>query len=156
MAEAQRTWTELGLAVMAEINSDPSEDGRPMTAKLMEQAIERMSWEEPPKRLPMSPGLAIQHLIRSMDLPGVDRISYRNYDFAPYGLYGIQANYTDGRVRLYVLDRGHDLVVLASDLWPAGPIGADAAVPDPGDKGASRQRSRPTAGDLPSRRVFPA
>ena len=132
MAEAQRTWTELGLAVMAEIDSDPSEDGRPMTVKLVEQAIERMSWEEPPERLPMSPGLAIQHLIRSMDLPGVDRISYRNWDLAPYGLYGIQANYTDGRVRLYVLDRGHDLVVLASDLWPAGPVGADTAVPDPG------------------------
>jgi len=43
-------------------------------------------------------------------------------------LHGIQANYSDGRVRLYILDRGHDLVVLASDLWPAGPVDADAAV----------------------------
>jgi hypothetical protein len=131
VAEAQRTWTKLGLAVMAEINSDASEDGRPMTAKIVEQAIENMRWEEPPNQLPMSSGLAIQQLIRSLDLPRVDRISYRNWDLAPYGLYGIQANYFDGRVRLYILDRGHELVVLASDLWPAGPASAEAAAADP-------------------------
>jgi hypothetical protein len=129
MTDAQRTWTKLGRAVMAEINCDASEDGRPMTVEVVERAIEHMAWEEPPERLPMSPGLAIQQLIRELELPGVDRISYRNQgDLAPYGLYGIQANYADGRVRLYILDRGHDLVVLASDLWPARPVDADAAV----------------------------
>jgi hypothetical protein len=115
---------------MAEIDRDPSEDGRPMTIKLVEKVIERMPWEEPPDRLPMSPGLAIQQLVRSLELPRVDRISYRNWDLAPYGLYGIQANYCDGRVRVYVLDRGHELVVLAIDLWPVGAVGPEAAAPD--------------------------
>ena len=129
MTDAQRTWTKLGRAVMAESNRDASEDGRPMTVKAVERAIEHMAWEQPPNRLPMSTGLAIQQLIRELELPGVDCISYRNQgDLGPYGLYGIQANYSDGRVRLYILDRGHDLVVLASDLWPASPVDADAAV----------------------------
>ncbi len=78
MTDAQRTWAKLGRAVMAEINCDASEDGRPTTVKVVERAIEHMAWEEPPNRLPMSPGLAIQQLIRQLELPGVDRISYRN------------------------------------------------------------------------------
>lgn len=66
----------------------------------------------------MSPGLAIQEVIRQLELPRVDFISWRTVDLAPYGLYGIQANYRDGRARYYVLDRGHDLTVLAVDFWP--------------------------------------
>ncbi len=125
MTGAQRTWTEQGLAVMAEIHRDRSEDGRPMTVALVQDAIERMTWQEPPDRLPMSPGLAIQAIICRLELPRVDLISYRNWDLAPYGLYGIQANYRDGRVRFYVLDRGHELVVLATDLWDAESVGVE-------------------------------
>jgi len=124
-------WTKLGLAVMAEIDRDPSEDGRLMTVKVVEKAIERMRWEEPPNRLPLSPGLTIQQLIRSLELPRVDRISYRNWDLAPYGLYGIQANYSDGRIRMYILDRGHELAVVATDLWPAATVGVRDGVSSP-------------------------
>jgi hypothetical protein len=102
-----------------------------MTVKVVEEAIERMRWQEPPDRLPLSPGLAIQQLIRSLELPCVDRISYRNCDLAPYGLYGIQANYSDGRVRVYVLDRGHQLAVLATDLWPATTVDVQGGVSGP-------------------------
>lgn len=130
MDTTSRTWTDAGRALLQRINTDPSEDGRPMTVDLVAQVIEQMPWQEPPERLPMSPGLAIQTLIGELRLPRVDLISYRNWDLAPYGLYGIQANYTDGRARYYVLDRGHDLTVLAIDFWRVqGPITADGRRP---------------------------
>jgi hypothetical protein len=130
MDATYRTWTDPGRALLQRINTDPSEDGRPMTVDLVARVIEQMPWQEPPERLPMSPGLAIQALIGQLRLPRVDLISYRNWDLAPYGLYGIQANYTDGRARFYVLDRGHDLTLLAIDFWRAqGPTTADGRRP---------------------------
>lgn len=117
MDATYRTWSKQGRRVMREINTDTSEDGRAMTAELVANVIKQTPWEPPPERLPMSPGLAIQEVIGWLELPRIDLISYRNWDLAPYGLYGIQANYTDGRARYDVLDRGHDLVVLATDFW---------------------------------------
>lgn len=52
MDAAQRTWTPQGRAVIQAINTDPSEDGQPMTTELVAASIEGMSWQEPPDTCP--------------------------------------------------------------------------------------------------------
>jgi hypothetical protein len=118
---AYRTWTERGRGVLRQVNADLSRDGQLLTQELVAQAITRLRWQPWPATLPPRPGQAIRQVIRELVLPRVDLISYRSRDLAPHALYGIQANFTDGRARYHVLGSGQDLTVLAVDFWPIPP-----------------------------------
>lgn len=104
-----RTWTQTG----AELRSTPQAQAR------IERAIERLDWSvRPGDEVGMMPGLAISKLIREFRIPKVSACAISS-DLAPYGLYGIEGNYKNGRARIYVVDRGADLLPVASDHWPA-------------------------------------
>ena len=93
-------------------------EAQPSTLDLadVERAIEKLSWESASGEKPMSPALGISAVIGEFGLRGVSRIAIGN-ELAPYGLYGIEF-FRQGRKRLYVLDRGHDLVPLGIEDYP--------------------------------------
>jgi len=65
------------------------------------------------------PGLGIKGVIKEFKLPGVDKIAI-SHNLAPYGFYGIQANYKKGdvkRIRLYVLDFGDHITPVFVDEY---------------------------------------
>lgn len=100
---------------------------------IMVAIIDTLEWVElPPKgqkiRLGFMQGEAIKTAITEFRLPrvdmiaenglyvGVDRLDSR--ESVSYALYGIQCHYTNGKSRIYLLDRGSDVVPVASDIWP--------------------------------------
>lgn len=114
-----RTWTEVGKAAPERL-----EGGCRLTPATVAAAIEAMTWQPVPTgtealELPMVPALAVERLVSELRLPKVTAISVDSADLAPFGLYGIEANYSNGRARLYVLDLGSVLTPLASDFWAA-------------------------------------
>jgi len=75
---------------------------------------------------PACPALAINEVIRELGIPKVSAVATDGYlplpepdgvGVAHYAVYGIEGNYTNGRVRLYVLDAGSVMTPLAADLW---------------------------------------
>ncbi len=63
--------------------------------KKLIKIISRMEWDFDyiGKDLPMGPALCSQETIKQLKLPKVSAISYSCHELAPYGLYGIEANY---------------------------------------------------------------
>lgn len=112
----KRTWTQTG----AEYTSGDDRER-------VERAIEALQWEPVAGSKPMMPALGISEAIKQLRLPKVTQIAisgasldYPDGDdgIAYYALYGIECNYADGRCRVYLLDEGSKLTVLASDFWP--------------------------------------
>jgi hypothetical protein len=114
----RRTWTEAGRRVLRQVNADPGQDGRPITCELLARVIDDMPWQPRPAPSTVRPGQAIRQVVRDLVLPRVDLVSYRSQALTPHGWYGIQANFSDGRARYYVLDHDHQLTVVAEDFWP--------------------------------------
>ena len=101
----ERTWTNVGGKWVA--------DGdRPRVLRY----IERMTWEGVEGNKPMMPALGIKAAIKELRIPRVDLIAI-SADMAPYGLYGIQAHYTNGRVRVYLVDSGCGVTPIMSERW---------------------------------------
>lgn len=129
----QRTWTSIGAQYT-------TKKRRPDVLR----AIASLEWQDigggEPMDVPASPGLAINACIRELRMPSVDQVAWhgsastvdwRDRDKAEgehYSIYGIQANYTNGRARLYVIDIGTATIPLASDFWPAPAKEKTAAV----------------------------
>jgi hypothetical protein len=66
---------------------------------------------------PACPGLAITTLIREFRIPKVSAVAWRGQlVHGRYSLYGIEGNYKNGRVRIYVVDSGAELSPVASHL----------------------------------------
>ena len=102
-----RTWTETGT----------EHTGTPEARRQVERAIERLQWSvRPGNDIPMIASEALNLLIREFEIPNVSVCAISN-ELAPYGFYGIEGHYTNGRVRLYVVDTGARLVPVANDLW---------------------------------------
>lgn len=120
----QRTWTSIGATYT-------TPERRPDVLR----AIASLEWQDirggEPMDAPASPGLAINACIRELRLPRVDQVAWhgsasavewRDRDKAEgehYAIYGVQAIYTNGRARVYVIDIGTATIPLASDFWPA-------------------------------------
>lgn len=95
----------------------------------IELMIERLKWQEHPlpDKLPMSPGLAIKKIISEFTVPKVSAVALSDDDLiipdgddgerAYLAMYGIEGNYRNGRVRLYVIDFGSHLNVAAADVY---------------------------------------
>lgn len=96
----------------------------------VEAAIDGLEWQDVPVNGKLTvgfmPGEAINTCIREFAMPKVSKIAIDAFErpaaspeedgFYP-GFYGIEANYANGRVRVYVLDTGCGITPLASDFW---------------------------------------
>src|SRR3982750_4193784 len=119
----ERTWTEVGEKALSADALEARMDGerwKPITRERIEKAIEKMRWESTEGDKPMMPALGIKECIKQLGIPKVSQIAISN-DLAndvgnSYGLYGIEGHYKNGRVRVYVVDRGSDLIPVATDF----------------------------------------
>lgn len=118
MLVVERNWTITGEKVFADQEVKLEGGGR-LTLDVVEQAIDELEWwfAIHATTLPAVPGLAIKAVISELRLPKVSAIAISDA-LAPYGFYGIEANYSNGRALVYVFDRGSELIPLRSDFWP--------------------------------------
>lgn len=113
----ERSWTTTGTPLVKRLGQ-----------KEVEDEIEAFDWQpvEAGMEIAFSPGHAIKTAIQEFGLPKVSAIALSGFSreggseedgFYP-GFYGIEANYVNGRARVYLLDTGVELIPLASDHWP--------------------------------------
>lgn len=123
--EMRRTWTETGAEYVERLGQ-----------RSVEHEIEAMEWTIKPEggstTVAAMPGMAINALIQELQLPKVTGFAISGFErpggpetdgFYP-GFYGIEANYRNGRARIYVLDVGSTLIPLVSDFFPAEQVAA--------------------------------
>lgn len=79
--------------------------------------FERLNWQALPCDMAAMPGLAIKTVIKELRIPKVSHVA-ASHELAPYGLMGIKAHYKNGDATIYLVDEGHQTVVLASDFSP--------------------------------------
>jgi hypothetical protein len=108
----QRTWTKTGASIV-----------RDFTLARVAALLDQMNGtlEPIPDSMPMMPGLGIQQLIRELRIPKVDRVTFDGMLDRPgeyYAVYGIEGHYTNGRAVVWAVDRGSDIVPIASDFYP--------------------------------------
>lgn len=103
----ERTWTKTGAE-----HTDGKHDA-------LADAFDALEWQALPIECAMMPGEGIKHAIRSFRIPKVSHVAI-SHELAPYGLYGIRGHYPNGSAQIYILDRGSDIVTLASDFEPKG------------------------------------
>lgn len=115
----QRTWTTVGAEL--ELERDDDIPGGPRRFKPSQERYARLfdglKWEPAAGSKPMLPGLAIKEAIRELGIPKVSRIAI-SHELAPYGLYGIEGNYKNGRALVYLVDTGGKVTPIASDFYP--------------------------------------
>jgi hypothetical protein len=71
------------------------------------------NWMEIPVKLAMSPAIAIDETIKHFDIRKVSHVAIIN-DCAPFGLYGIKAEFKQGIVDIFVMDIGNTVVSIAA------------------------------------------
>jgi len=107
----KRTWQPVGHQY----------NGTPAKRAHLSKIFKRLSWRAPKGSFSLSDGMALEHAIDDLSIPNVSKVSVgstledRN---GTYGILGIKGKYSNGRVVVYLLDRGTDLVVLATDFFP--------------------------------------
>lgn len=82
---------------------------------------------------PAVPALGIRKVCEECNVPRPTFIAWDGCLSGPdYGLgvYGIQANYKNGTVRLHVLDEGSQLAVVFCDVYPLGWVDAGRVTRD--------------------------
>ena len=116
---SQQSWTNIG----SSWTTDPHHH------RAIEGAIAELDWIEVTGRtvsLPLMPGEAIKRAIHELRLPNVSRVAYgvvtlrpgsQEDGFGDVSLLGIEANYSNGRARVYLLDHGSDLTPIMSELF---------------------------------------
>lgn len=89
----------------------------------IEREIRGLRWGNEPQT-GMLPGLGINAAIRELKLPKVTAYATNGSftvpdppETATYGVYGIEANYRDCRIRLYLADTGTEIVPLFVDVF---------------------------------------
>ena len=130
----KRVWTETGENFIRSAYADPQAQPRhgdydqDATRAHIAREIDGLTWREPSGSFPLTPGMALQKLVEDFRIPNVSAVAINGGvpmpdgpERAYYSLYGIEANYTNGRIRMYVLDAGTILV----------PVAIDEDVPEP-------------------------
>ena len=86
----------------------------------IQDIIDRMDWDYDfrGKSVAMTAGLAINEIIKEMKMPRVTAVSYNSHEMAPFGIYGIEANYKNARIRLIVVDEGSCCNPICTLVWP--------------------------------------
>ena len=106
-ATMRRDWKNVGLEYC------PVED-----RSTMEAEIEHLEWHSlSQKDVPFSQGEAIKAVIQEFRLPKVSQVAWNGVIGDRYALLGIECNYENGRVRLYVLDHGCGVCPICVDFW---------------------------------------
>ena len=77
--------------------------------------FERLEWHEIPYTMGMGPGLGIKEAIKQLRIPKVSHVA-DSHELAPYGLMGVIGHYKNGEARIYLIDIGTEVIVLASDF----------------------------------------
>ena len=76
--------------------------------------ISRLTWHKMADmkgvKVPMMPGEGIKAAIKEFGIPKVSAISYDCHELAPYGFYGIEGNYKNALVRVFIVDEGSSMV----------------------------------------------
>jgi hypothetical protein len=82
----------------------------------LQAVIDQLAWTETQnsKDVPFSQGYAINAAIKSFQIPKVSAFAYDGV-LGNFSVLGIEGNYANGRVRLYFLDRGSDVIAVATD-----------------------------------------
>lgn len=124
---AERTWTTVGDEHVGILRL---EDGELLTREMVEAAIVDLDWIdcEPEVSMPAMPAFTIREAIEQLRIPGVTKVAWccratadpefdERYPLAPYGFYGIEGHYTNGRACIYVLDLGGEATPLCSELF---------------------------------------
>lgn len=119
MSTMTRTWT-----VIAEVYNASEEQRQQISA-----IIDALEWRDWRKTMPFAQGYAIQNAVRELRIPQVSQIAWNgtlsftysdNDEGGCYGIYGVEGHYKNGRARVYLLDRGADVMPLATDFWANG------------------------------------
>lgn len=102
----KRTWTEIG--------KEETEGHQDRIGKILDS----LDWEPliTGKQYPMMPAHGVMESIKQLRIPKVSHIAIGCHEMAPFGLYGIRGHYKNGMAEIFLLDRGHDILVIASDL----------------------------------------
>lgn len=110
---AARTWTTVG-----------RKHTRTKTQRgFVAAAIGKLEWQPVPlvDRVPFAAAYALKAAITEFRIPKVSAIAVDGPVIENrYGIYGIEGNFVNGRARVYLLDRGSDLVPLATDYYAKG------------------------------------
>lgn len=120
-ATPERTWLSVGAELVERIGGQAT----------VEAAVDALEWQPIPDDdgaaplLGFSQGYAIRAAIKELRLPNVSAIADSTIEcpgtdgedgFYP-GFYSIEANYTNGRARIYLVDTGLKLVPVMSELY---------------------------------------
>lgn len=100
-----RTWTQVG--------REHTEGKR----KELSEMFNRLEWQAIPCEMAAMPGEGIKAAIKELKIPKVSHVA-ASHELAPYGLMGIRAHYKNGDARIYLVDEGVGITVLASDFYP--------------------------------------
>lgn len=100
-----RTWTRIGVPYTA--------DKQETLAAIFAQ----LEWQPFPAKVGFSEGYALQAVINEFKIPTIKELAI-SHVLAPFGLYGLHCQYANGRAKVYILDRGLNVFVIASDFWP--------------------------------------
>lgn len=109
MLAAVRSWTEVSREY-THTHAQRFEISRLINGITWEQFSSNMA-------VPAMQGAAIRETIKQLQIPKVSAISWDGVYMDRFALLGVEGNYTNGRARIYVLDIGSEVIVLASDLW---------------------------------------
>jgi hypothetical protein len=126
----ERNWTETGAAVVYRVGGRAAVDAE----------IGRLDWELFPDGGTLMTGFmqghAINACIQELNLPKVSGVatngsfaiesSTETDGFYP-GFYGIECNYRNGRVRVYVIDTGTGVVPVLTELTTPAEMAAAAS-----------------------------
>ena len=123
------TWTSVGAELFDRHQAAAAGKHYARSRQDVTAAISRLSWQQRrnARDMPAMAGQAFAYAINYLGLPSVELLAWngsievedpRDHTAGAYALYGIEAHYDDGRARVYLVDRGTDLLVLGSEFTP--------------------------------------
>lgn len=118
-----RTWTSIGEQLFDRPLAK-QEGHNWVTHFDIEDAIAGLEWQDPPETLPAMQGLAIRALVEDLNLRGIISIALSTVEcrsdnepgVMAYGLYGIRNEFANGVAEIFAVDRGSDILIVASDF----------------------------------------
>ncbi len=128
-APSVRTWTRIGQQLYDKAAA--ARAGRLVVTDpgVIVDGIEQLSWVEVDDQfsLPLGPGMALTELAREARPGLVDAVAWGvtipardpvEQHTGTYELLAVQARYANGRARLFAVDCGIDLLIVASEFTP--------------------------------------
>jgi len=145
-ATPDRTWTETGAQLLDAARANREGHGYAAGREAIAAAIDALTWVAFPADgtldVPFTPGHGIGTMVTELGLRDVARIAWDGAlpvrddvegSSSLYSVYGIETGPRGGALRLYVVDRGTDLLVVAHDRLTARPAEPPAAAAAAGE-----------------------